>query len=174
MPTAVFRNGTRTVTNVNFRILFDTGNSTTQVTEAVAAALGIDVADDRPIDSVTQSTVNGNATTAGYMIQNFEITSGDGFHRYSIERPMIYVRPNRSDGQPPFPDNVDVVIGSNYFWNVRIVFDGPGATLGLFAANAVDSDGDGVADLSDNCRNMANADQRDSDSDGIGDACEPT
>jgi hypothetical protein len=35
-----------------------------------------------------------------------------------------------------------------------------------------DSDGDGVLDGSDNCPNVANADQIDSDGDGVGDACE--
>jgi len=36
-----------------------------------------------------------------------------------------------------------------------------------------DKDGDGVADNQDNCPNVANRDQTDSDGDGIGDACEP-
>ncbi len=35
-----------------------------------------------------------------------------------------------------------------------------------------DSDGDGIPDGSDNCRLVANADQEDSDNDGVGDACE--
>ncbi|MBI5762602.1 MAG: right-handed parallel beta-helix repeat-containing protein [Planctomycetes bacterium] len=35
-----------------------------------------------------------------------------------------------------------------------------------------DADGDGVIDCNDNCVNTANADQADSDADGIGDACE--
>ena len=37
-----------------------------------------------------------------------------------------------------------------------------------------DTDGDGVADNSDNCPNDANADQADGDSDGLGDACDDT
>ena len=35
-----------------------------------------------------------------------------------------------------------------------------------------DSDGDGVADPDDNCRDMANADQRDANQDGYGNACD--
>lgn len=37
---------------------------------------------------------------------------------------------------------------------------------------APDGDGDGVPDKRDNCRSAANPDQQDSDSDGIGDACD--
>jgi hypothetical protein len=36
----------------------------------------------------------------------------------------------------------------------------------------VDDDGDGVGDIGDNCNTLANADQRDSDLDGAGDACD--
>ena len=37
----------------------------------------------------------------------------------------------------------------------------------------LDTDGDGVADLVDNCPLIPNADQLDTDGDGIGDACDP-
>jgi hypothetical protein len=37
----------------------------------------------------------------------------------------------------------------------------------------VDSDGDGVPDAIDNCRNMPNPDQGDEDHDGLGDDCDP-
>ena len=36
-----------------------------------------------------------------------------------------------------------------------------------------DTDGDGVTDLSDNCLDVSNADQRDTDTDSIGNACDP-
>lgn len=37
---------------------------------------------------------------------------------------------------------------------------------------AVDSDGDGVSDNVDNCTNVANGDQRDTNGDGFGNACD--
>ncbi len=45
------------------------------------------------------------------------------------------------------------------------------ATVSL-GVNAFDPDGDGVAEEQDNCTEVANADQRDTDADGIGNACD--
>ena len=42
----------------------------------------------------------------------------------------------------------------------------------LFPSCVLDSDGDGVADDSDNCPTVANPDQADADRDGVGDACD--
>jgi hypothetical protein len=39
--------------------------------------------------------------------------------------------------------------------------------------STADSDGDGVADVADNCIQIANADQRDTDDDGYGNICDP-
>jgi hypothetical protein len=39
--------------------------------------------------------------------------------------------------------------------------------------STTDGDGDGVIDFIDNCPTVANADQKDADGDGVGDACEP-
>jgi hypothetical protein len=131
--TAVFRNGASTATGTNFRILYDTGNVTTQVTEALAQTLGVDTTQDPSNDTMTIGTVNqGDVTVKGYVIDQFELTTVDGMNQHRINNPLIYVRPNRPDGTPPFPDNVDAVIGSNYFWKQRVLFDGPGGTVGLF------------------------------------------
>ena len=37
----------------------------------------------------------------------------------------------------------------------------------------LDTDGDGITDATDNCTLVANADQRDTDDDGIGSQCDP-
>jgi hypothetical protein len=47
-------------------------------------------------------------------------------------------------------------------------------TLKVNAPAVADADKDGVADASDNCPNIANANQADADGDGTGDACDPT
>ena len=46
-------------------------------------------------------------------------------------------------------------------------------TSGTPGSGTLDSDADGVVDGSDNCVNAANADQGDTDADGIGNACDP-
>jgi Thrombospondin type 3 repeat len=48
------------------------------------------------------------------------------------------------------------------------------ATVITVHVTAADSDDDGVPDSTDNCPNAANADQTDSDGDGIGDVCDTT
>ena len=52
-----------------------------------------------------------------------------------------------------------------------------GATIGALIADpearGPDRDGDGVSDRQDNCPDLPNRDQQDSDGDGIGDACSP-
>jgi len=48
----------------------------------------------------------------------------------------------------------------------------PDADTTLTAAFVADWDGDGVGDLQDNCWTTPNADQKDSDGNGIGDACQ--
>ena len=93
-----------------------------------------------------------------------------------------------STGQPNFnPDvdsNDDGVIGIPDFSLVAGQFGGPPGPSGLACATVVpqtipcaatvpDADGDGVGDSIDNCVNVANASQADSNADGIGTACDP-
>ena len=46
------------------------------------------------------------------------------------------------------------------------------AMLSTDAVAPEDIDGDGVPDSTDNCKNVANADQADADNDGLGDVCD--
>ncbi len=68
---------------------------------------------------------------------------------------------------------------------LRRLIVGAGTFLALFcltavqaqvvpcSTNALDSDGDGIPDIYDNCINVPNADQRDTTGTGIGNACNP-
>lgn len=75
---------------------------------------------------------------------------------------------------------VDFTVPDNDF-NIRVHIQGtdpqdqnPANDVAVSAMFSVvkDGDGDGIADGSDNCPTVANADQRDTDSDGQGDACD--
>jgi len=54
------------------------------------------------------------------------------------------------------------------------VADGTDNCPGIANADQADGDGDGIGDACDNCPAVANADQADRDSNGIGDACQDT
>lgn len=57
---------------------------------------------------------------------------------------------------------------------VNNVVCGETTSLSIYAAvESIDTDGDGIADDIDNCPTIANTDQKDFDSDGQGDACDP-
>jgi hypothetical protein len=58
-------------------------------------------------------------------------------------------------------------------FNDVAIIAGLGNVDGLLVVPAQDSDGDGIPDLLDNCINVANPSQLDSDSDGYGNICDP-
>ena len=70
--------------------------------------------------------------------------------------------PGSSGGQP-------FIVGG---WNdASASFSVPGYVVEY---PPVDTDGDGVLDVSDNCPNVSNSGQLNTDGDGQGDACDPT
>lgn len=70
------------------------------------------------------------------------------------------------------PDGTGSILRANLDGTqVEEALGGLGVLQDLFLVSA-DTDGDGVPDCLDNCPNVANADQLDSDADGVGDACD--
>jgi hypothetical protein len=133
IPGASFVLNGRTASGSTFSILYDTGNQTTQVTERVAQALGIQLGTTPAVDRITIGTLDaGDIQMQGFALDRFELVTRDGASRFRVNRPMVYVRPNRADGSNPFPNNIDAVFGSNYLWERRVIFNGPASTLGMF------------------------------------------
>jgi hypothetical protein len=73
--------------------------------------------------------------------------------------------------QLPTPANT----GTTWYWHVSLTTSaGPAvSSTGSFVSVKPDSDLDGAPDDVDNCPSLPNANQRDSDGNGKGDACEP-
>lgn len=81
------------------------------------------------------------------------------------------------------PGSVDVTFSSSVPGDYSITHSITGGKPGALyqnqadfmlyvTGNVADTDGDGVPDASDNCPNVANADQADADNDGYGDVCD--
>jgi len=73
-----------------------------------------------------------------------------------------------------------VDIGSNGYVMATLDLDGnpriinSTVDMGAFEYNSDDADADGILDGSDNCPDIYNPDQKDSDGDGLGDFCDPS
>jgi hypothetical protein len=64
------------------------------------------------------------------------IRSSDGTQEYVINDPLIFVKPS-----PAFGGAADANIGTNYFETTQVLFDGPGAQIGLNKAVPVPEPG---------------------------------
>ena len=118
--------------------MYDTGNTATLLNEDAARALGIDPVNSTPVDCQTLGTVNGPVAMKGFIIDRFEMTTADGLNRYVIHNPLVYVAPDLQNPQrSALPDNVGVLLGSNFFDPQTVQFDGPGNALKLSSALSV-------------------------------------
>jgi len=104
-------------------------------------------------------------------VQNihFDLVNVGGSSKYIIQY--------KSSKRDPFTIN-----GFKYSSNEKIIIN-PGSYDGVYLGTSIgehnliftiliDTDGDGVEDLNDNCPTVANSNQADSDNDGVGDVCD--
>jgi hypothetical protein len=132
VSSALVKKGNFTVANgAVFTFMYDTGNTETLMSEDAARALGIDPVNDTPVDCQTLDSVSGSIAVKGFMLDRFEMTTTDGMNRFVIHNPLVYVTPNT------LPDNVGVLLGSNFFDQQTVQFDGPGSALKLSSALSV-------------------------------------
>lgn len=117
-----------------------------------------------PARTLTSDSVDGSTNYAGMSVA--DDADGDGIADAEDNCPSIFnpVRPLDGGKQADYDDD-----------NVGDVCDpcpleAASTTCKTFDPN--DTDGDGVANLSDNCPSIANTDQADADSDQKGDACD--
>ena len=113
--------------------------------------------------SMTISTEGSNfdttlATYTGNSVDTLsEVASNDDFFGFGLSSQVTFMVSQgitysiAVDGYGPSEGNIEVTITDSF----------------------LDSDNDTVPDSSDNCPNLANADQNDLDGDNIGDACDP-
>ncbi|MBW2182582.1 MAG: hypothetical protein JRF49_01770 [Deltaproteobacteria bacterium] len=118
----VFQNGNNVVADHQnapnpFDFLFDTGTTLTIVNNRTANSLGL---------SSGSGTFNCfGGTSNGYVIDSVTMIGSDGSYR--INNANICWQESAIGN----PQIVDAVIGSNFFDQVQIIFDGPGDNLGI-------------------------------------------
>jgi hypothetical protein len=120
-------NGSASVDSTSWDFLYDTGNTTTQISTMMALALGINLSS--PLTTVclgsTPPDCIGGQILDGFAINTATIESTDGSYHYRIDTPIVFVQPAGFGGA------ADANIGTNFFDGQRVLFDGPSSRLGL-------------------------------------------
>jgi hypothetical protein len=133
----------------------------------IAADMG---ADEYHVSGPTY-TISGQIQSEGLGVQGISVTlTGDA----------SATRLTDADGNYHFtwvPDGSYTVTPSSIYYTFApterpITVNGSDMTGQNFEATAIDTDGDGVPDITDNCPTVSNPDQADSDGDGVGDVCD--
>jgi hypothetical protein len=128
-----------------------------------------------PNTAITAGPGEGSTDTDGDVTFSFDTSpaeTGDTFRCSNV----VAGQPN-SFSSCTSPKSYTGLSGGNYTFAVK-ADDAAGnpditpAERNYSVSIATDTDGDGVADTSDNCPNDVNANQADADTDGTGDACD--
>jgi Lactonase, 7-bladed beta-propeller len=123
--------------------------------------------------------LNANGTTSDTVVQLFRVRTGTT---------TVVDTPVGNGGLPPLPTELaggailyrqalESTLGPDRDGNGQpdgVDVNRDGDLNDIVTLVDGDADGDGTFDSSDICRETTNASQRDSDSDGLGDACDPT
>lgn len=111
------------------------------------------------VGSVTGEVIEGSV---GAGVEASTLPLGSSTHKRSA---FVEVVPG---------ETISLELGSQHYWfaNSTDASYTASYTFKVFALAPGDTDGDSTADIFDNCVNVANADQLDNDSDGIGNLCE--
>jgi Ca2+-binding RTX toxin-like protein len=142
---------------------------------AGAARVTIVRLNPRGTASVSYATTDGGATAGSdYTSTAGSLTFGPGEVAKTVSIPLsddATDEPNESlDLSLSLAPGADASLMLNPKAIVTIADDDPAPVT---PGPPPDRDGDGVADATDNCPNVANADQADSDGDGLGTVCDP-
>ena len=136
-----------------------TGYSPTQCVSTLAAQPSVGGFEDVLATSVTVvANTNGNSSDTEYQFENLQLGSSSEW----LAEPRwnnTGLLPDRTYGYRVRARNSDGIVTD---WT---------ALGGITTAND-DADGDGILAADDNCLDVANADQRDTDGDNLGNACD--
>ncbi|MEO1574717.1 MAG: thrombospondin type 3 repeat-containing protein [Pseudomonadota bacterium] len=150
------------------------------VGDPISGFVGVDDAAAGPNSTITEADVTNYELTVG------EVTASGDSASLGTSELMTDADGEIVSGTAEFQTEVDTGFGiaqvlitldaATQTWEATTDFFGLGTiatgTLTLTREATADSDGDGVADDQDNCTEVANADQRDSDGDLYGNACD--
>ena len=118
------------------KVFFDTGNTTTQITLPMATALGIDPS-GTPDATVNIGLAGGGVLTLPcFTISNAEFTGIGGHYKYAIASPLVCISDAPAFALPQSNPH-DVILGTNFFEQTQILWNGPGDKIGMFQGVAL-------------------------------------